>query len=100
MDYLTQNISFDAGHIVLLVSLALLAIFIIFKCKASKPENLEVQRIYVKPCRCTTCADTCYERAKKGLLYGCDPNNPFTPFGGDECEFQYRRCMLDGCGIA
>jgi len=105
MAFLDQEISFDIGHLVLLVALIGFIFFVANKCKLAcggkgDKENLEVQKVHWKSCRCPDCTQACYQKAKNGELYGCNPNNPYVPYSPEECEYQYRKCTLHGCGVA
>lgn len=99
---LNQEITFDMGHMILLLALVVFVFFVSSKCKLScnGSENLDVAPVHYKSCRCPGCAQTALQRARDGDMYGCDPNNPFVPFSGDECVNQYHKTMLHGCGIA
>lgn len=100
MSMLNQEIKFDVGHMILLLALIVFVFFVSYKCKLFGPENLDVDPVHYKSCRCQKCAQVALQRARDGDMYGCDPNNPFVPFGGDECNYQYHKTMLHGCGIA
>ena len=102
MTFLNQEISFDMGHLLLLLALVGFLFFVAFRCRINcgGSENLEVQKVHWKSCRCPSCLEAVYEKAMNGELYGCDPNNPFVPYSPEECNYQYRKAALHGCGVA
>jgi hypothetical protein len=102
MGFLEQEISFDMGHLLLLIALVLFVFFVASRCKltCNGNENLEIQRVHWKSCRCPACEPAVYNKAMTGELYGCDPNNPYVPYSEEECNYQYRKNALHGCGIA
>ena len=106
-----QEISFDMGHLILLLSLVAFIFFVSSKCKLScnGSEGLEVGGcsagvdvlpVNRKSCRCPDCAKVALTQAQTGQLYGCNPNNPYVPYSKEECNYQYRKALLHGCGIA
>lgn len=95
MTFLDQEITFDIGHLLLLVALVAFILYI-----ARRNEGLDVRKIHYKSCRCPTCAEVAYQQAKDGQLYGCNPKNPYVPYSPEECNYSYRKTMLHGCGIA
>ena len=103
MTFLDQEITFDMGHLVLLAGLVIFIIFVASRCSLScgkNNEQLQIQPVKWKSCRCPDCAKVAYQKAVNGELYGCDPNNPFVPYGQEECNYQYRQTALNGCGVA
>lgn len=59
-------------------------------------ENLVVPRVNQVKCKCPGCAEACYQRALNGELPGCGEHD----MNYDQCNYNYRMCMLTGCGIA
>ena len=102
MTFLDQEISFDIGHLLLLLALVGFIFFVTNRCKltCNNSEGLNIQPVHWKSCRCPSCVETAYQQAQSGQLYGCDPNNPFVPFSDEECNNSYRKTALHGCGVA
>lgn len=113
MSLFDQEINFDMGHLLLLISLVGFIFFIASRCRLScsgndGKESLDVaamnaraiQPLKWKSCRCPDCEQAALSMAENGHIYGCDPNNPFVPYSGDECNYEYRKTSLHGCGIA
>ena len=112
MAFLDQEISFDMGHMLLLLAIVGFVFFVASRCKLScgGQEGLKVQGgckagVNVQPigwksCRCQSCEDAALAKAQNGELYGCNPNNPYVPYSKEECNYQYRKAMLHGCGVA
>lgn len=98
MTFFNQDITFDAGHFILLAALVLFIFFMFKKCSGS--ENLTIQRVHNTQCNCQSCLDAAYSKAMNGQLYGCDPNNPFVPYSEEECNYSYRKEALHGCNVA
>ena len=99
----STQLSIDAGHIVLAVVLIVVIVMVCKKCSFScggGSEGLNVHPVKAPSCRCPKCAQAVLKQAHNGQLYGCDPNNPFVPFGGDICNTSYRKALLHGCGVA
>ena len=106
MTFLDQEISFDIGHLVLLLALVGFIFFVAKRCKLSCGGNeglnvkgVDVQPTHWKPCRCASCEEAVLQKARDGYLYGCDPNNPYIPYSKEECNYQYRKNSLHGCGV-
>ena len=115
MAFLDQEISFDMGHLILLIALVGFIFFVANRCRLSCGGNVEglatedggncpaginVGKVHWKSCRCPACVADCGNKANTGQLYGCNPNNPYVPYGPEECEYSYRKCTLHGCGVA
>jgi hypothetical protein len=105
MTFLDQEISFDIGHLVLLLALVGFIFLVVRRCKSeglivAGKGGIEIQPVNWKSCRCPSCEEAALDMARKGQLYGCDPNNPFVPFSNEECNYQYRKAALHGCGVA
>lgn len=112
MTFLNQEINFDIGHLILLIAFIAFIFFVTKRCTfscASGSEGLEVggcsagvdvNPVHWKSCRCPSCLQAVLEKAQKGYLYGCNPNNPYVPYSKEECNYQYRKAALHGCGVA
>lgn len=110
MAFLDQEITFDMGHLVLLFALVGFIFFVAKRCKLTcnggsegltvGAAGVDVQPVHWKSCRCASCNATALEQARNGDLYGCNPNNPYVPFSKEECNYQYRKAALHGCGVA
>ena len=108
MSFLDREISFDTGHLLLLLALIGFILYLVYRQKSAeglKVNGVEVgdngiQPIHWKSCRCSDCGDAVLKKAENGYLYGCDPKNPFVPYSKEECNYQYRKAMLHGCGVA
>ena len=86
------------GHLILIFALIAFILFMTQKCSLSclsSNENLCVEG----GCVDKNCPLKYKKQENNGLLYGCDPTNPYLPFGGDECNYQYKQNSLIGCGI-
>lgn len=88
-----QVLNVDIGHVILMV--AIVGIILFYKRK----EGLDVSRVNIKPCHSESCLDACYRKAQNGELYGCGSPDGYVPFSPDECNLQYRKCVLHGCGV-
>lgn len=108
MTFFDEEISFDTGHLILLLALVGFLLFVSLRCsiKCGGEEGLNVslpngvQPMNPIPCHCSACAAAVLEKAQNGELYGCNPNNPYVPYSKEECNYQYHKNMLHGCGIA
>ena len=112
MAFMDQEISFDMGHMLLLLALVGFVFFVANRCKLACGNGTEglqvggctagvnVQPVTATKCRCPDCAATALQQARDGQLYGCNPNNPYVPFSKEECNNQYRKALLHGCGVA
>jgi len=112
MTFLEQEISFDMGHLLLLIALVAFIFFVANRCKLSCngkegldvqggcPAGVNVQPVHWKSCRCPSCEADALYKAQHGYLYGCNPNNPYVPYSKEECNYQYRKAALHGCGVA
>lgn len=96
MTFLDQEITFDIGHLILLLVLVGFVLFVVQRYR----EGLEIQKVHIRECRCQDCLDVALHQAQTGQLYGCDPNNPYVPYSPEECEYSYRKAALHGCGVA
>lgn len=111
MAFLDQEISFDIGHLVLLIALVGFIIFVTSRCRlscggqeglavgGSCTGGVNVDPVSWKSCRCKSCEEAVLEKARKGYLYGCNPNDPLVPYSKEECNYQYRQASLIGCGV-
>ena len=102
MSFLNEEITFDMGHLLLLLALVAFILITTNKCKLScgSTESLDVPPVHWKSCRCPGCEQVALEQAQNGYLYGCDPNNPFVPYSKELCDNSYRKTLLHGCGVA
>ncbi len=112
MAFFDQEISFDMGHLLLLIALVGFIFFVANRCKLSCngkegldvqggcPAGVNVQPVHWKSCRCPSCEEAVLQKAQNGELYGCNPNNPYVPYSKEECNYQYRKASLHGCGVA
>lgn len=108
MTFFDQEINFDIGHFVLLFALVGFVFFVANRCKitCNSSEGLDVtggvnvNPVHWKSCRCPSCETAALHMAQNGQLYGCDPSNPYVPFSKEECNYQYRKASLHGCGVA
>lgn len=107
MTFLDEEITFDIGHLVLLLALIGFIVFVSSRCSfsCSSTEGLnvsgvDVQPVHYKSCRCPDCLQVALEQARSGQLFGCNPNNPYVPYSKEECNYQYRKAALHGCGVA
>ncbi len=111
MTLFDQEITFDMGHLLLLFALVGFIFFVTNRCKlacndkeglavGNSPAGVDVQPIHWKSCRCPSCEATALEQARTGQLYGCNPSNPYVPYSKEECNYQYRKASLHGCGVA
>jgi hypothetical protein len=109
MGLFEQEITFDMGHLVLLLALIGFIFFVASRCKLScgnskegldVPESDGLQMVRPPECKCPSCNEAAFQKAKDGYLYGCDPNNPIAPYSKEECNYQYRKAALHGCGVA
>lgn len=96
MTFLNQEITFDVGHLVLLLAFIALLLYVAQRYR----EKFEVQAVQIQPCRCQSCLDAVQQQAQSGQLYGCDASNPYIPFSPEECNYSYRKAALHGCGVA
>ena len=107
MTFLEQEISFDMGHAILLLALVGFIYYIVTRCKINGKEGMHghplggvnVEPVHPKVCHCPDCAKVALEQAQSGQLYGCNPNNPYVPYSPEECNLQYRKTLLHGCGV-
>ena len=109
MSFLDQEINFDMGHLVLLIALVGFIFFVSKRCKMTcdgkeglcvAESGVDVAPVHWKSCRCPSCESAALDMARNGYLYGCNPNNPYVPYGKEECNYQYRKASLHGCGVA
>jgi len=111
MSFLDNEIHFDAGHLLLLVALVLFVLFVVYRCRlkaeglrvagdAVSPAALSIQKVHYQQCRCPSCVEAVYQKALSGDLYGCNASNPYIPYSKEECNYQYRKNALHGCGVA
>lgn len=98
MDFLNQEITFDAGHLLLLLAIFAFIFYCVQYC--NKKEGLNVQQVKPQICKCKDCASECFRRALNNEFYGCRKDDPLNPYSPQQCETEYRKCMLHGCGIA
>lgn len=110
---LNQDIKLDMAHLVLLAVIVVGVLFVTrgcrLECSVVDPikESLSVvgsscgsgtvlPRACQNGCRCADCAEACYQRALNGELPGCGGPNP----NYDQCNNEYRKCLLHGCDVA
>jgi len=106
MTFLDTEITFDIGHLILIVALVVFALYALRRCNdenlvsPSDIANLvDVNPVKYRPCKCEDCGAAVMQKAQSGNLYGCNPNNPYVPFSKEECNFQYMKNMLHGCRV-
>ena len=109
----SDTLKLDVAHLILLAVIVVGVLFVTNSCSLqcssanSKQEGLGIvtkgcQSGTVLPkacenkCNCQSCADACYQRALRGELAGCGGPNP----NYDQCNSEYRKCLLHGCGVA
>ena len=97
----SKNIKFE--HVLFVVGVIMVAVFVMQRCSlslncSSQKEGLHVQRVHNTSCNCGgACERKCYQLAKEGLLYGCNPNDTSSPCTPELCNLSYRKCVLHGC---
>lgn len=105
-----QDIKVDLSHLVLLAVIVMGVLFLTRKCSLQCGGNQEGLRIgndscgggmvlpkaCEAPCKCASCSEACYQRALSGQLPGCGGPNP----NYDQCNLEYRKCLLFGCDVA
>ena len=111
MGMFNQDIKLDLSHLVLLALIVIGVLFVTRRCRlecgvASFKEGLGVggscgggtvlPKACEAPCKCASCSEACYQRALSGQLPGCGGRNP----NYDQCNLEYRKCLLFGCDVA
>ena len=102
MDFFSQEINFDIGHLILLIALFGFIFYVVRYCRGSSgaTEGLEVAPVIANKCKCSDCAAACFEKVLNNEFYGCRKDDPLTPYSPQQCEYEYRKCVLHGCGQA
>ena len=100
MGFLDQEITFDMGHLVLLLALFGFVFYMTTRKEnlTGMAQELGIQPVHATVCHCPDCERTVMQQALDGQLYGCDPSRP--NFDPQECNNSYRKASLHGCGIA
>jgi len=95
MAFLNQELSFDMGHLLLLVGLVII-VFIILKKSSAGTENLNVPFYGPRKCRCEACLAEVQRRVENDEFPGCKKDGVY-PYSPDECLYQMHQARLIGC---